>query len=156
MGPGYPRRAGPAAGPSAPHPQAGRASNWAATWLGLPIEITDGKLIETTALIQRDIAAGSTNSALDHLGESASIALLESAGTGRLITDDHGARAESRKWGVRASSTVGIIAQLLTIPGSGVDHMMADTYLQTLQARERMHIRLTSIDLLAGDLGPWQ
>jgi hypothetical protein len=33
---------------------------------------------------------------------------------------------------------------------------MADTYLQTLQTRERMHIRLTSIDLLAGDLGPWQ
>jgi hypothetical protein len=27
--------------------------------------------------------------------------------------------------------------------------MMADTYLQTLQTRERMHIRLTSIDLLA-------
>jgi hypothetical protein len=33
---------------------------------------------------------------------------------------------------------------------------MADTYLQTLQTRVRMHIRLTSIDLLAGDLGPWQ
>ena len=77
-----------------PHPQAGRASNWAVTWLGMPIEITDDKLIDATAYIQRDIAAGSTNSALDHLGEAASIAFLELAGTGRLITDDHGARAE--------------------------------------------------------------
>jgi hypothetical protein len=139
-----------------PHPQAGRASNWAVTWLGTPIEIADDKLVDATACIQRDIAAGSTNSALDHLGEAASIAFLESAGTGRLITDDHGARAESRKRGVKASSTVGVIAQLLTIRGSGVDSAMADTYLQTLQTRERMHIPLTSIDLLAGDLGPWQ
>jgi hypothetical protein len=122
----------------------------------MPIEIADDKLIDATACIQRDIAVGSTNSALDHLGEAASIALLESAGTGRLITDDHRARAESRKRGVKASSTVGVIAQLLTIPGSGLDRVMADTYLQTLQARERMHVRLTSIDLLAGDLGPWQ
>lgn len=54
------------------------------------------------------------------------------------------------------SSTVGVIAQLLTIQGSGIDPGMADTYLKTLQTRERMHIHLTSIDLLAGDLGPWQ
>jgi hypothetical protein len=139
-----------------PHSQAGRASNWAATWLGKPIEIVDEKLLVATESIQRDIAVGSSDSALDHLGEAASIALLQSAGTGRLISDDHGARAESRKRGVKASSTVGVIAQLLTISGSGVDRGMADTYLQTLQARERIHIPLTSIDLLGGDLGPWQ
>ena len=96
------------------------------------------------------------DSALDHLGEAASIALLQSSGKGRLISDDHAARAESRKRGVRASSTIGVVAQLLTVPGSGVDPAMADTYLRTLRARERMHAQLTSIDLLAGDLGPWQ
>jgi hypothetical protein len=63
---------------------------------------------------------------------------------------------ESRKQGVKASSTVGVIAQLLTLPGSGIDRGLADTYLQTLQARKRMHAALSSIDLLAGDLGPWQ
>ena len=76
-----------------PHPQAGRAGNWAATWLGLPIEIVDESLLVATEGIQRDIAVGSTDSALDHLGESASIALLQSVGTGRLISDDHSARA---------------------------------------------------------------
>jgi hypothetical protein len=40
----------------------------------MPIEIADDKLVDATACIQRDIAAGSTNSALDHLGEAASIA----------------------------------------------------------------------------------
>jgi hypothetical protein len=139
-----------------PHPQAGRATNWAATWLGTPIEMTDVDLIIATESIQRDIAAGSTDSALDHLGEAASIALLQSAGSGRLISDDHGARGEARKRGVRASSTVGVIAQLLTIGGSGVDAALADTYLETLQARDRMHVRLKSVDLLSGDLGPWQ
>jgi hypothetical protein len=34
-----------------PHPQAGRASNWAATWLGIPIEIGDDKLVDATACI---------------------------------------------------------------------------------------------------------
>lgn len=139
-----------------PHPQAGRASNWAASWLGMPIEIVDEDLRFATEDIQRAIAAGRADSALDHLGEAASIALLQSAGKGRLISDDHAARAESRKRGIRASSTIGVVAQLLTVPGSGVDAAMADTYLQTLRARERMHAQLTSIDLLAGDLGPWQ
>lgn len=139
-----------------PHPQAGRASSWAATWLGMPIEMTDDKLLIATESIQRDIAFGCNDSALDHLGEAATIALLQSAGKGRLITDDHAARAESRKRGVKASSTVGVIAQLLAMPGSAIDSGLADTYLQTLQARKRMHAALSSIDLLAGDLGPWQ
>jgi hypothetical protein len=139
-----------------PHPQAGRATNWAATWLGAPIEMIDVDLIIATESIQRSIAAGSTESALDHLGEAVSIALLESAGSGRLISDDHAARGEARKRGVLASSTVGVIAQLLTIDGSGVDAAMADTYLETLQTRDRMHVRLKSVHLLAGDLGPWQ
>ena len=138
-----------------PHPQAGRASNWAAMWLGIPIEMVDENLLVATESVQRNIAAGYTDSALDHLGEAASIALLASVGKGRLISDDHAARAESRKRGVKASSTVGVVAHLLTIAGSGVDPTMADTYLQTLRARERMHAQLTSIDLLAGDLGPW-
>jgi hypothetical protein len=139
-----------------PRPQAGRASNWAATWLGMPIEMTEEKLLIATESIQRDIALGCNDSALDHLGEAATIALLQSAGTGRLITDDHAARAESRKRGVKAVSTVGIIAQLLIAQGSGIDRALADTYLQTLQTRKRMHTTLTSIDLLAGDLGAWQ
>lgn len=139
-----------------PHPQAGRAVNWATAWLGTPIEITDEDLILSTASIQRDIAAGNIDSALDHLGEAASIALLQSAGAGRLISDDHAARGEARKRGVRASSTVGVVAQLLTVGGSGIDTALADIYLDTLQARDRMHVRLKSLDLLAGDLGPWQ
>lgn len=138
-----------------PHPQAGRALNWAATWLGIPIEITSEALISETERIQRDIAVGAVESALDHLGEAASIALLQSAGTGRLITDDHAARAEARRRGLRASSTVGVLAQLLAIPRSGSDAVMADLYLKTLQSHDRMHASLTSMDLLAGDLGPW-
>ena len=66
------------------------------------------------------------------------IALLQSVGKGRLISDDHAARAESRKRGIRANYTIGVVAQLLTVPGSGVDTTMADTYLQTIQARERI------------------
>jgi hypothetical protein len=139
-----------------PHPQAGRATNWAATWLGAPIEMTDVDLIIATESIQRNIAAGSADSALDHLGEAASIALLQSAGAGRLISDDHAARGEARKRGVRASSTVGVIAQLLTIDGSGIDAATADNHLRTLQERDRMHVRLKAVDLLTGDLGPWQ
>jgi len=88
-----------------PHPQAGHASNWAATWLGMPIEMVDENLLVATESIQRAIAARYTDSALDHLGEAASIALLQSVGKGRLMSDDHAARAESRKRGVRASST---------------------------------------------------
>lgn len=51
-----------------PHPQAGRAGNWAAMWLGVPIELVDEQLLLATENIQRNIAAGSTDSALDHLG----------------------------------------------------------------------------------------
>ena len=138
------------------HPQAGRAANWAVTWLGTPIEITDEELIVATAGVQHDIAVGSTNSALDHLGEAASIAVLEAAGTGRLITDDHAARAEARRRGVPATSTVGVIAHLIDVNGTGVDAALADTYLQTLQANDRMHVDLKSADLLTNDLGPWQ
>lgn len=79
----------------------------------MPIEITDEDLVLETVTIQRDIAAGSADSALDHLGESASIALLQSLGAGRLVSDDHAARGEARRRGVKASSTVGVIAQLL-------------------------------------------
>jgi hypothetical protein len=63
-----------------PHPQAGRAGNWAASWLGMPVEMVDESLRVATESIQRAIAAGCTDSALDHLGEAASIALLQSAG----------------------------------------------------------------------------
>lgn len=139
-----------------PHPQAGKAANWAVTWLGMPVEITDETLILATASIQSDIAAGSSDSALDHLGDSASIALLQWAGTGRLISDDHAARGEVRRRGVKASSTVGVLARLLKVDGSGVDPATADIYLEVLQAQNRMHVRLKSGDLLAGDLGPWQ
>jgi hypothetical protein len=139
-----------------PHPQAGRASNWAAMWLGTPIEMVEENLLAATESIQRNLAAGSADSALDHLGEAASIALLQSIGKGRLISDDHAARAESRTRGVKASSTVGVVAQVLNIQGSGMNPATADTYLDTLRARGRMHAQLTSIDLLAGDLGPWQ
>jgi predicted nucleic acid-binding protein len=120
----------------------------------MPIEIVDENLLVITERI-RDIAAGCTDSALDHLGEAASIAMLQSVGSGRLISDDHGARADTKR-GVHASSTVGVIAQLLGVMGSGVDPVMADLYLQTLRVRKRMYAALTSTDLLAGDLGPWQ
>lgn len=132
-----------------PHPQAGRAANWAASWLGTPIEITDEELIVAVADIQQDIAVGSTDSALDHLGEAASIAMLQAAGTGRLITDDHAARAEARRRGVRASSTVGVVAHLIKAKDCGVDATLADAYLQTLQAEGRMHVQLKSADLFA-------
>lgn len=138
-----------------PHPQAGKAANWAVTWLGTPIGIT-GDLVFEVEAIQRSIAAGSSDSALDHLGEAASIAILQSAGTGRLISDDHAARDEARRRSVRASSTVGVIAQLLTITGSGADEKVADQYLEVLRAKGRMHAQLTSDDLLKGEIGPWR
>lgn len=138
-----------------PHPQAGKATNWAVGWLGVPIELSDPGLIVVTAEIQRDIAAGSNESSLDHLGEAASIALLMAAGTGRLITDDHAARGEARRRGVQTSSSVGVLARLLTI-GGGVEPALADSYMETLRAKDRMHVPLKSLDLLAGDLGPWR
>jgi hypothetical protein len=110
-----------------PHPQAGKAANWAVTWLGVPIEIIDEDLLIAITRIQHDIAVGGADSALDHLGEAASIALLQSAGSGRLTIDE-----------------------------SGIDAAMADVYLETLQSCDRMHAPLKSTDLLMGDLGPWQ
>jgi hypothetical protein len=82
--------------------------------------------------------------------------MLQATGTERLITDDHAARVEARRRGVHASSTVGVIAHLITVNGSGVDAPLADAYLQTLQAAGRMHVGLKSVDLLAGNLGPWR
>jgi hypothetical protein len=82
--------------------------------------------------------------------------MLQATGTGRLITDDHAARAEARRLGVRAVSTIGVVAHLMNVDGSGVDAALADAYLQTLQGAGRMHVRLKSVDLLADNLGPWR
>lgn len=68
-----------------PHPQAGRANNWAASWLPSPIEIVDSVDQIAIARIQEQIALGSEDDGLDHLGEAASIHLLATAATGRLI-----------------------------------------------------------------------
>lgn len=137
-----------------PHPQAGRAGNWAATWLELPIEITDTDDQIAVAAIQSQIALGSSDDALDHLGEAASIRLLAMAGTGRLISDDHGARDTARtSHGVRTASTVGVLAALLA--RSEVDLELVDMYLNTLREKGRMRVALPATDLLAGNLGPW-
>ncbi len=138
-----------------PHPQAGRACNWAVTWLGDPIEVTHPNEQIAVEAIQNEISLGSDNDALDHLGEAASIYLLVTAGIGRLISDDHAARATARsaRHNVRASSTVGVLAVLLA--RNDVDPATVDTYLNILRAQGRMRIGLTATDLLAGDLGPW-
>jgi len=49
-----------------PHPQAGRAGNWAASWLGMPIEMADENLLVTTESIQRAI---STRLPVSHAAE---------------------------------------------------------------------------------------
>jgi predicted nucleic acid-binding protein len=138
-----------------PHPQAGRACNWAVTWLGEPIAISD--LTEQIAVeaIQNEISLGSDNDALQHLGEAVSIHLLATAGSGRLISDDHAARDTARRirHNVRASSTVGVLAHLLA--RNDVDPTTVDTYLKTLRTQGRMRIGLTATDLLAGSLGAW-
>src|SRR5215831_16369648 len=56
-----------------PHPQAGIACSWAISWLGHPIEVVDEDVLIAAESIQRHIAVGSADSALDHLGEAASI-----------------------------------------------------------------------------------
>jgi hypothetical protein len=71
-----------------PHPQAGRACNWAVTWLGEPIALTEPSEQIAVEAIQNEISLGSDNDALDHLGEAVGIYLLASAGTGRLISDE--------------------------------------------------------------------
>lgn len=68
-----------------PHPQAGRASNWAASWLPSPIEIINPADQIAIATIQQQIALGSEDDNLDHLGEASSIHLLAVAAAGRLI-----------------------------------------------------------------------
>lgn len=136
-----------------PHPQAGRARNWAITWLGLPIFIVDEHDQIAVAQIQAAISVGSNDDSLDHLGEAASIHLLTLGGGGRLISDDHGARSVARAHGVKASSTVGVLAELLA--RGVVTTAPVDTYLEVLRARGRMRVPLTSIDLLAGALGSW-
>lgn len=75
------------------------------------------------------------------------------AGGGRLISDDHGARAVARQHAVKASSTVGVLAELLA--RNIVASATVDAYLDTLRARRRMRAQITSIDLLAGELGSW-
>jgi predicted nucleic acid-binding protein len=100
------------------------------------------------------VAAGRSNDdGLDHLGEAASIHLLTIAGGGRLISDDHGARSVARARGVRAASTVGVIAELLA--RRIITAALVETYLRVLRARDRMRAPLTPIDLLAGALGSW-
>ncbi|WP_214110117.1 hypothetical protein [Acrocarpospora catenulata] len=138
-----------------PHPQAGRACNWATSWLGHPIEITDEADHVAIEGIRAAIAVGCDDDSLDHLGEAASIHLLTKAGTGRLISDDHGARAiaRDRRYSVRAASTVGVLSELLARGIASPE--IVDDYLDTLRAHNRMRVKLTSADLLVGDLGPW-
>ncbi|MFC0527940.1 hypothetical protein [Phytohabitans kaempferiae] len=138
-----------------PHPQAGRASNWAASWLPPPIEIVDLADQIAIAVIQTQVSLGSEDDSLDHLGEASSIHLLATAGTGRLISDDHGARAVARnQYQVRASSTVGVLSELLA--RGQVSPQTVDLYLDTLRIQERMRVALTSRDLLRRELGPWE
>jgi hypothetical protein len=136
-----------------PHPQAGRACNWAKGWLGDPFAILDESGQIAVAEIQETIAVGSDDDSLDHLGEAASIHLLTVAGGGRLISDDHGARDVARRRSVKAASTVGVLAELLArgvvLPAT------VDTYLTVLRTHRRMRVQLTSINLLAGDLQSW-
>jgi hypothetical protein len=136
-----------------PHPQAGRARNWAVTWLGDPFLIVDADDQSAVAQIQASISVGSNDDSLDHLGEAASIHLLTLGGGGRLISDDHGARSVARANGVKAASTVGVLAELLA--RGVVTSTFVDTYLEVLRARGRMRVPLTSIDLLAGALASW-
>jgi hypothetical protein len=143
-----------------PHPQAGRAMSWATTWLGDPIVLDEAADIEATEAVRIAVAAGGGISALDHLGEAASIVALEKhqaawAG-GRLISDDRGARDEARRRGLLAASTVGVVARLLTLSPAVLTVAHADTYLTVLRERDRMHVPLTATDLLAGDIGPWE
>ncbi|GAA0713046.1 hypothetical protein Drose_15565 [Dactylosporangium roseum] len=138
-----------------PHPQAGRANNWARSWLPAPIDILDVDDQIAIADIQTEVALGSEDDNLDHLGEASSIHLLAASGTGRLISDDHGARAVARnRHGVRASSTVGVLSELLA--RGAVTTETVDLYLDTLRTHTRMRVALTSQDVLRRALGPWE
>jgi hypothetical protein len=138
-----------------PHPQAGKANNWAVGWLLPPIEIVDAEDQAAVAAIQEQVALGSQDDSLDHLGEASSIYLLSVAGAGRLISDDHGARAVARgQHRVRASSTVGVVAELLA--RGEVTPDIVDFYLDTLRTHRRMGVGLTSDDVKRRALGPWE
>lgn len=63
-------------------------------------------------------------------------------------------QGEARRRGVRASSTVGVVAQLLTIDGNGIDTTLADMYLETLQSEQRMYVQLKSAHLTALPASP--
>ena len=54
---------------------------------------------------------------------------------------------------MKASSTVGVLAELLA--RNIVDAATVDGYLDTLRTRRRMRVAITSVDLLAGELGSW-
>lgn len=138
-----------------PHPQAGRANRWGATWLGSPLEILDPADQAEVAQIQDQIALRSTDGTLDHLGEASSIFLLHEAGSGRLVSDDHDARHVARaKYDVKAISTVGVVAQLLS---RQIVHVAdVDAYLDLLRANGRMRLPLTAAHLQAGNLMSWQ
>jgi hypothetical protein len=79
-----------------PQPQAGRAHSWAVTWLDVPIEVTDAAAQIAVEAIQTEISLGGDDDALSHLGEAASIFVLTTAGSGRLVSDDHSARATAQ------------------------------------------------------------
>lgn len=138
-----------------PNPQAGRASNWAVSWLGDSILVVDESRMVNIEATQRRIKRNSGASELEHLGEAASIDILFNVGQGRLISDDHAARSEARRVGVRASSTIGIFAKLLALPSSPISTQDVDTYLNLLRQHKRLHMSLTSSDLLASNLGAW-
>jgi predicted nucleic acid-binding protein len=138
-----------------PHPQAGRANNWAVAWLLPSIEIVDSADQMAIATIQEQIALGSQDDSLDHLGEASCIHLLAAAGAGRLISDDHGARAVARgRYWVRASSTVGVLTELLA--RGAVTPQTVDLHLDILRMNRRMSVSITSQDLFRRALGPWE
>ena len=113
-----------------------RAHGWAATQFGTPPNPAspdrraNARTIGWVAKLR--IGALHQDDSLDHLGEASSIYLLAAAGVGRLISDDHGARAVARgRHRVRASSTVGVVAELLA--RGEVTPETADLYLDTLR-----------------------
>jgi hypothetical protein len=136
-----------------PHPQAGRACNWAKGGSATPWPSWMNQARSPWPRSRRPSRWVSDDDSLDHLGEAASIHLLVAAGSGRLISDDHGARDIARNRGVKASSTVGVLAELLA--RGVVSTTTVDTYLTVLRAHRRMRVPLTPIDLLAGDLRSW-
>lgn len=116
-----------------PHPQAGRALAWASRWLGDPLVVDDPAEMATAAAIQREIAAGGQLLEAEHLGEAASIVVLLRSGSGRLVSDDLGARQAARARRVAAASTVQIVGGLLALNPPALTPQVADVYLDTLR-----------------------